>query len=323
MFGRLLWKMLRSNRGRLAVALVAVASGATVVCALLNLQFDIERKLSAEFRALGPNIMISAQRASAGTPEGQAGATAPSLMDEQAVLPAIQKVSSPQIVAVAPYLYFVARINQTPVVTAGTLIGEAIRSEPAWKLTGTVPSADPRACGVGRNVARQFGLGVGSRFDLGYQNRSEPLAVAFVLDTGGAEDDQVFVDLQLAEGLVGMNGIELVQLRVDGASQQVSETMEKLRSALPGYDVQPIRAVTQAEGSLLDRTRLLIASMIVLILVLTALSVLATMMALAMERRKNVGLMKALGGSISRIMGLFFAEVGVLGAAGGVIGCVA
>jgi len=325
MFGRLLWKMLRSNRGRLAVALIAVASGATVVCALLNLQFDIERKLSAEFRSLGPNIMISAQRSLATTlaGQGQAGSTAPSLMDEQAVLPAIQKVSSPRIVAVAPYLYFVARINQTPVVTAGTLVGEAIRSEPAWKLTGTVPSADPRACGVGRNVARQFGLGVGSRFDLGYQNRSEPLAVAFVLDTGGAEDNQVFVDLQLAEGLVGMSGIELVQIRVDGTSQQVSETMEKLRSALPGYDVRPIRAVTQAEGSLLDRTRLLIASMIVLILVLTALCVLATMMALAMERRKNVGLMKALGGSISRIMGLFFAEVGVLGAAGGVIGCAA
>jgi putative ABC transport system permease protein len=42
-----------------------------------------------------------------------------------------------------------------------------------------------------------------------------------------------------------------------------------------------------------------------------------------MERRKDVGLMKALGGSIARIVGLFLAEVGVLGAAGGLIGCLA
>jgi len=47
------------------------------------------------------------------------------------------------------------------------------------------------------------------------------------------------------------------------------------------------------------------------------------MAALAMERRADVGLMKALGGTISRIVGLFLAEVGVLGAAGGLIGCLA
>jgi ABC-type antimicrobial peptide transport system permease subunit len=63
--------------------------------------------------------------------------------------------------------------------------------------------------------------------------------------------------------------------------------------------------------------------MVVLILALTALCVLATMAALAMERRADVGLMKALGGTMSRIVGLFLAEVGVLGAAGGLIGCVA
>jgi putative ABC transport system permease protein len=62
--------------------------------------------------------------------------------------------------------------------------------------------------------------------------------------------------------------------------------------------------------------------MVALILVLTALCVLATMAALAMERREDVGLMKALGGSIARIVSLFLAEVSVLGAAGGLIGCV-
>ncbi|HEY6467466.1 MAG TPA: FtsX-like permease family protein, partial [Candidatus Acidoferrales bacterium] len=52
-----------------------------------------------------------------------------------------------------------------------------------------------------------------------------------------------------------------------------------------------------------------------------ALCVLATMAALAMERRADVGLMKALGGSISRVVGLFLTEVGVLGAVGGLAGC--
>jgi putative ABC transport system permease protein len=114
-----------------------------------------------------------------------------------------------------------------------------------------------------------------------------------------------------------------VQLSVSGTATSIGGYAARLTNSLPGYDVRPIRQVTEAEGNLLSRTRLLIVSMVVLILVLTALCVLATMAALAMERRADVGLMKALGGTISRIVGLFLAEVGVLGAAGGLIGCIA
>jgi len=115
----------------------------------------------------------------------------------------------------------------------------------------------------------------------------------------------------------------LVQLSVGGTSASIAAYAGQLARAIPGYDVRPIRQVTEAEGRLLYRTRLLIVSMVVLILVLTALCVLATMAALAWERREDVGLMKALGGSISRILALFLSEVGVLGALGGLIGCVA
>ena len=114
-----------------------------------------------------------------------------------------------------------------------------------------------------------------------------------------------------------------MQLSVSGTAASIGSYAAQLANSLPGYDVRPIRQVTEAEGNLLQRTRLLIVSMVVLILALTALCVLATMAALAMERREDVGLMKALGGSISRIVGLFLAEVGVLGAVGGLIGCIA
>ncbi|HEX4641887.1 MAG TPA: FtsX-like permease family protein, partial [Candidatus Acidoferrales bacterium] len=47
---------------------------------------------------------------------------------------------------------------------------------------------------------------------------------------------------------------------------------------------------------------------------------LASMAALAMERRRDVGLMKALGGTVPRIMRLFLAEAGALGTLGGLLG---
>ena len=329
MFGRLLWKLLRGNRGRLTVALVAVISGAAVISALLNLEFDVERKLTQEFRLLGANLVISpGSSTQPGGTASQSPATlsSPTLMSAAAVLPQVERLRTRDVVASAPYLYIVARAHDTPVVVAGTWLDETRPLEPTWKFQGNaiVSRDDATQCFVGRDVARQFGLAPGGQVELHYLGRSAQLRVAGIVDAGGPEDSQVFVNLPVAQTLAGLEGqIQVMQLSVSGTAAGISGYADELANSLSGYDVRPIRQVSEAEGNLLNRTRLLILSMILLILVLTALCVLATMAALAMERRADVGLMKALGGTISRIVGLFLAEVGALGAAGGLIGCIA
>jgi putative ABC transport system permease protein len=91
---------------------------------------------------------------------------------------------------------------------------------------------------------------------------------------------------------------------------------------LPGLEVRPLRQIAQAEGQLLARVQDLLFWSVGLILVLTSLCVLATTLALAIERRADVGLMKALGGHMTRIVRLFLAEAGLLGAVGGISGAV-
>ena len=321
MFARLLWKLLRGSRGRLAVAIVALVSGGAVISALINLDLGVEHKLTQEFRTLGANLVVSPGQSAK---VGDAGA--PTLMNEDTVMRAIEQTRTSSVVAAAPYLYVVARAANTPVVVAGTWLDETPKLAPAWKLEGEwVASRDDSArCLVGRNVARQFKLAPGAPVELKYLDRSARLTVVGVVDAGGAEDNQVFVNLPVAQDLAGKPGvIGLAQLSVTGSTQSIAEYAAQLAKALPQVEVQPIRQVTEAEGALLHRIQLLIVSMVALILILTALCVLATMAALAMERRADVGLMKALGGSIARVVGLFVAEVGVLGAAGGLIGCVA
>lgn len=329
MFGRLLWRLLRGNRGRLAVALVSVASGAAVISALLNLDFDIERKLTQEFRSLGANLTISrAGAARSGEPNASTPelSGSPVLMDQDVVLRQMEQARTPDVAAAAPFLYVVARAEEKPVVVAGIWLDELPKLEPTWKIQGNwVPTREAEAqCLVGRTAARQFHLEPGGSLELNYLGRREQLRVAGVIDAGSAEDNQVFVSLPVAQRLAGLpEQIEVVQVSVNGTAASISRYASRLASSLPGYDVRPLRQVTEAEGNLLNRTRFLIVSMVLLILVLTALCVLATMAALAMERRADVGLMKALGGSMSRILQLFLAEVSVLAAAGGFIGCVA
>ena len=325
MFRRLLWKMIVGNRGRLTVALVAVISGAAVISALLNLQFDIERKLTQEFRILGANVVIAPSQQSRPAASATDGALdSPSLIDEDAALSAVDRNRTGELEAAAPFLYFVASVDKTPVMVAGTWLDQLRALNPSWQVTGRWIEArgDQSLCLVGQNVAQQLNLSPGKTLDVSYSGRAAHLTVAGVADSGGSEDNQIFMDEKGAQQLTGQIGqIAVVQLNVRGTPEEIQQYASRLGAELRSDDVHPIRDVAAGEGALLSRIRLLIAAMVALILVLTALCVLATMAALAMERRADVGLMKALGGSISRILGLFLTEVGVLGAGGGVVGC--
>ena len=174
---------------------------------------------------------------------------------------------------------------------------------------------------MGRTAARQLGVAAGSRLELHYAGRSAELTVAGVASSGSTEDNQIFVNLPVVQRLAGLEGrIELVQLSVAGSPENIEGFVSRLAVALGGLEVRPIRQLAEAEGQLLGRIRLLILSTVVLILVLTGLCVLATMAALAMERRRDVGLMKALGGPMPRVVRLFLTEASALGVAGGVLG---
>jgi len=324
MFGRLLWKLVRGSRGRLTVAMVGLISGAAVISALLNLQLDIESKLTKEFRSLGANVVIAPRSAAQTT---DAGSATPILFSEGVLLNEIKLRAGDSVTAAAPFLYIVARATGAPVVVAGTNLESLAKLQPAWKLDGQWSAngaAGAPSCVVGRNVASHVHAPLRSSLSLGYEGRAQTCTVTGVLDTGGPEDNQVFLDLAAVQRFADLpGGVSLVQLNVSGSAGDISAAVSRLHSAFPDFDVHPIRQVTEAEGELLNRIRLLIAATIVLILVLTSLCVLATMAALAMERREDVGLMKALGGSISRVVGFFLAEVGILGAVGGLLGCLA
>jgi putative ABC transport system permease protein len=329
MFWRVLTQLLRASRGRLLLALLAVVSGAAVTTALLNLQWDASRKLSAEFRTLGANLLVLPREAAPGSADG----TERPLEGDQ-VATRVQQLLPPSATS-APYLYIVANLSAgstasawAPVIVAGTWLDRSPKLAPWWSIQGqSIAERDDQSdCLVGVAVARQFSLQPGSELELGYgpvsaPARVEKFRVSGVITSGGEEDSQIFANLAAVERLAALEGrIGLVEVSVPGTNEEVTATMRRLAFALPQLDIRPVRQLAEAEGQLLSKLRGLILAMVALILALTALCVLASMAALAMERRRDVGTMKALGGSISRIVAIFLTEVSVLGALGAVAG---
>lgn len=313
MFLRILWKLLGASRGRLAVALIALTSGAAVCSALLNVNLDAERKLTQEFRALGANLVVAPPASAGGEPA----------LADVAILDRIAALRLPGVVATAPYLYVAANSGSQPVILAGTWFDQVARMNSWWKVEGSWVSSrdDHEHCLVGFTAARQLGLTLGSPVQLRSGDHSVSLTVAGIVTTGGAEDNQILTDLDSAQSLAGLTGrISLVQLSVSGTAAEIERAAQTLAQNLPGLDLRPIRQIAAAEGTILPRIRGLLFWTIALILVLSMLGVLASMAALAMERRRDVGLMKALGGTVQQIMRLFLAEAGTLGVLGGFLG---
>jgi putative ABC transport system permease protein len=316
MFWRILWRLLYASRGRLALALIAVISGAAVSAALLNLDLDATDKFTREFRVFGANVVVSA------APTGDAAGTI-----DVGEIERIQQLRSPQIVGIAPYLYLSAEAeageNKAAVIVTGTWFDAAERMNSSWKVDGNwVSGRENRTdCMIGEQAAARLGLVLGHSVKVQYAGREAVLRVVGVITAGTSEDSQIFIALPLAEelGLLGARA-SLVQISVRGSAPEVEDVIRRLSLALPGLQVRPLHQLAEAEGRLLERIRGLLFATVVLILALTSLGVLAAMAGLALERRGDVGLMKALGGSVRVIMRFFMAEATAIGFVGGTIG---
>jgi putative ABC transport system permease protein len=152
-------------------------------------------------------------------------------------------------------------------------------------------------------------------------SRFESFRIATVLTTGASEDDQVFLPLAALQSFLGMSGkVTLVELSIPGETRDVESAVQRLANLLPGLEVRPIRQIVYSEGKVLGTIRWLVLSLTVLILVIIALCVMATMTAIVLERRKDIGVMKALGAADPLLMRLFMTEGASLGLLGGVWG---
>ena len=89
---------------------------------------------------------------------------------------------------------------------------------------------------------------------------------------------------------------------------------------MPGFEPQLVKQIAQSEGTVLGKLQALVLIVTVVVLVLTLICVSTTMMAIVTERRREIGLKKALGADNRHIVMEFFGEGCLLGALGGVLG---
>jgi putative ABC transport system permease protein len=317
MFWRIIRRLLAANRGRLLVILLALGAGAAITAALLNLQVDAKRRLTTEFRAFGPNVVLIPKNSSSID-----SATLP----ESAARSAPVHLSSGEVRA-SSALYLIASVSVPSSGKAASAVVGGLNPFGFVRVSLASPAhteSNPYAgnvCVLGVRVAHQLNAQQGSELLLSVDSRSESCHVVSFKETGGPEDDRVETPLPAAQRLADLPGrISSIELRVPGTPDAIQSYVADLQRRIPEADVRPIRQFTEGEAKIYNRISGILSATVALVLVLTALCVMAAMTNVAMERRNDVGLMKAIGGATRRVLRLFIAEAALIGLTGGLIG---
>ena len=322
MFVRMLIRAAALRRGRAASALLAMIVAAAVATAMMNLYVDVQAKLRSEFRNYGANVVVVA-KSKGNNAEGQS-------LPPDAVR-TIESALGSRTLAV-PFAYAVARTSDgQSVVVVGTDFARARQLNHWWnvshwpapvELVYLVKPGEIPAIPVEALVGIRAAAVVTPRrqpFDLTFQGKTIHLEPTGLLQTGAGEDSRIYLDQAEFQTWTGV-APTTIEVAANGSSDEIQQAMKQLAAALPTADVRPVRQIMEGEANVLNKTRAALYASATLVVLTSALCVLATLIGWVFDRRRDFAIMKALGASERLINGFFAAEAAALGVVGAILG---
>jgi putative ABC transport system permease protein len=193
--------------------------------------------------------------------------------------------------------------------------------------------------GANAHAGDSAGKAQGSTSETAYSvvSREQKLRIVGIADLDpesmrGPTRARVFLPLRLAESLHVMQPSDLREISRAAGDEPVYSSIS-VRVGNP-TQVQPVENAVKKMGfntfSILDATRSLRQFFAVLDLFLgifgslalavASIGIVNTLVMAILERRREIGIMKAIGASDGDVRTLFFAEAGAMGALGGIVG---
>ncbi len=245
--------------------------------------------------------------------------------------------------------------HAVPVPDGTTFTTGVLTTHPWWKVEGAwFADASGGAAGAGLNapVDAMIGASLASRAGIrpgdvvmvrasGHEIR---VRASGILTSGGPEDQEIVAPLAFVQELTGHPG-EYRRLLVSALTTPENEFAKRdpdtmnptdydrwfctpyissiafqIKQAMPGAEVRVVRQVAETEGRVLNRLSALLWLVSVTALVAAALVIGSTTATTVLERRREIGLMKALGAGRRMIVGLFVAEQVIVAVLGGFAG---
>jgi putative ABC transport system permease protein len=341
-----------NQKKSMALMIASVAVGTALAASLITISFEITGKVSKELRAFGANILVKPRV------EGLADILEQKrYLDEDDIIKVKTIFWRHNILGISPFLETEDVLSHNGNLREVKLVGAwyeknlpvpgekktfvtGIRSvSPWWAIDGDWPGSDNEIV-VGITLASELGIMQKDYIKLG----ESLFEVSGILDTGGPEDDQIFMELQSLQELKGMKGkvskilVSALTRPMDEFAYKDPDTMttteyekwyctgyvtsiaKQVEEVFSGSTAKPIWRIAETEGHVLGKLEILTYLLCIIALIASVLGVSTTMIMSLLRRSEEIGLMKALGAARSRIVSIFLTEGFMIGLLGGIIG---
>tara|TARA_Y100000310_G_C20669675_1_gene809550 strand:+ start:910 stop:2058 length:1149 start_codon:yes stop_codon:yes gene_type:complete len=316
--------------------MLGIFIGIAAVVALIGLSEGLEEGIVGQFASIGPDI-VTIQAASAGfAPPGSTAVTKLTEDDLNAVrgtrgisLAAARLLRSTTIEFNDALRFgFVVSMPEDPeerrlVVDAVNVEmeeGRMLRSTDKFKVI----------LGSDYNEKNLFGkpLAVGNKILL---NEQEVSVIGFIERSSNPQfNDIVWMNEEAMRDLLNVeNEVDILVARItnvndmDLVRERLEKLMRKQRNVEEGkedFTIETPDQVIETFNTILNLVQGIIVGIAGISLVVGGVGIANTMFTSVLERRKEIGILKAIGARNNTILGLFMFEAGLLGVLGGLIG---
>ena len=301
----LLKQAMLQKKTKALLIVLAVGMGASVLAALLNLNSDLRYRMNRELRDYGPNVIL--------LPDAKSNQT---YLDAN-LLPQVQTLQADgRILAFTPQLFVPAEIHGQRTILVGADLIALRKLYPAWKWNG-----NSTGILMGVRLARKLKANPGGEVSITTNNHSRSITVAGAIESGGAEDDQVFTDLTTAQSMSGISGrFQIISISALGDVAAVEKEFSEFIRHSPGVTFQVLRKIAEAETTILDKISRLIALVTSIIFLILFFCIQTTVSAILLSRQSEIALFRVLGARRKQIMYELSLELLTLGFIGGILG---
>lgn len=344
MFWRMLLAAMLRRRSRAAMAVVSSAVGAATMLCLTAVCVTVPAQMSAEMRQFGANLVV--------VPVSVDGAEAEITPEQADAVTEVVTADAPA--RSAGYRYETVRINRSPYLLAGIDVAQARALNGHWEVDGDWPDAGEVLVGV--DVADATGLvvgsvvtvehlvsddlaGVGTTTSTAQHDHSgaapgtaddaaddaaghqQEFRVSGVVETGAEEDDVVYATAADTAALTQQErGWDVLEFSVDTTAVPMDRVVADVAASEATVSARPVSKIAAADTRIITMLGTLFWVVAVVVLALTLVGVSTTMTVIVSERRKEIGLRKALGASTRDIAREFATEAVGYGLVGGTVG---
>jgi putative ABC transport system permease protein len=312
---------LRRRKSKVLFLILGLTIGITTVVVLLSITRMMNEDISNKLDEFGANILVIPRSddlslSYGGLNIGGVSVDAQTLKDSD--IPKIRQIEVKEnISTVSPKLIGVVEIEGKKILLTGVLFQEETRLKKWWKVHGAVPKSRDEVL-LGNEVAVRLFKSAGDLLTI----NGKTVSISGILDETGSQDDfLIFGDLTFVqEALKKPGALSLIEVSAFCISCPIEEIVSQISKALPHAKVTAIKQTLQTKMEALDHFKKFSLGVSLIVLLIGGLIVFTNMMASVNERKREIGIFRAIGFRKSHIIRIIFLEAFVVGLIGGVMG---